>query len=179
MPFNVYIGNLASLDDDTMNNVATILQSYFSRISNSANSFGSILVVDRALSLTDSDLLCYLVTDFINSVVVSFDSRIQRGTAGNTIFHTHPTIAASEVYISNITEYGANRPAAIANLIFHELMHNKGTIGERLHRVGGGGLAASVLTSASSLSEGNIRFMQGCLSRNVRQWTAGFEANDW
>lgn len=179
MPFNVFIGNLAPLDENTMTNVVAILRTYFSRVSNSTNSFGTIRVVNSAPSLNANDLLCYLVNDFVNSVVVSFDNRIQREAAGNTSFRTHPAIAASEVYVSNIDESGANRSAAIANLIFHELMHNKGTIGARLHRDGGGGLAASIITSASSLSEENIRLMQSFLGRNVIQWADGFEANNW
>lgn len=179
MPFNVYIGNLAPLDDDTMTNVNTVLQGYFTRISNHSNAFGNIRVVTTASALTTSDLLCYLVQDFMNSVVVSFDNQINHQSAGNTAFRAHPSTAASEVYIGSINEFGAGRPIAIANLIFHELMHNKGTIGPRLHLVGGGGLAAEVVTSASTLNDDNITFMRARMGRNVRQWTEGFEANNW
>lgn len=181
MPFNVYIGNLAHLDDNTMNNVITVLQGYFSRVANGDNPLGSVQVVNNAPAVTNTDLLCYLVTDFMNSVVISFDSRVthEEGHAGKTAFRTHPNIAASEVYLSEIDERGAGRPTAIANLIFHELMHNKGVIGNALHRTGGGGLAAAHLSSASTLSDGNIAFMRARMSNAVQQWPEGFDANNW
>ncbi len=191
MPYSVYLANFASIDEDTLRGVSDTLTRYFNEIDSvtdgDSHSFTGVRIINNTPTLLPADLLCYLVHDFINSVVVEFDSaistRITDETAGITSVRSHgssPPIAASEVYIDSITDSGTTRSTSIANLIFHELMHNKSAdLSSRIHTHGGGGLAVETLDSSSVLSQRNIVFMRARMGNPVIQWTGGFDANSW
>jgi hypothetical protein len=62
----------------------------------------------------------------------------------------------------------------MANVIFHELMHNKGTLSnEELHK-NADGLAKETITETDTLTAGNIKTMQASLGKAVTQWVGGF-----
>ncbi len=75
------------------------------------------------------------------------------------------TLSASEIYTSRFS----NNADMLAKIAFHEAMHNK-THNNNLHTTGG--LAASPLTSASTLTQRNIRMMASALTSQT-QWTGG------
>ena len=91
-----------------------------------------------------------------------------RNAGGLTATTSRATVC--EVYVEG------NMPARrLANIAFHEIMHNKldvgGTWPADLHgRKGGGGLAAKPTDEWSRLTDVNIRLMSAHLSRNVRQY---------
>lgn len=186
MAFTVYIGNIAQVDDDTMTNVKTILNGYYNQIvAGTTSSFSGVSVLSSnvGLSPTNTDLLCYIVSDYDNSVVINFNSTIPNGSGqiGNTAYTTGgnggpPRVAASEVYLDKITDIFNDLASGLAKTIFHELMHNKATMGNSLHAQGGGGLAAETITDGSTLTQGNITFMRSKLSREVTQWVVGFSS---
>jgi hypothetical protein len=64
-------------------------------------------------------------------------------------------------------------PVALANLAFHEMMHNKLHLGPSLHAQGG--LASGTVDSSMRPSEANIKAMAGALMTKRPQWTDGFK----
>lgn len=177
MALTVWLGNLSGETSDRMSSVRTYLLSLFSGISDGSNSFDTVRIISASDSIGKKDLLCYVVSNFDKSVVKNFDSTVTGGSgvAGNTNFRTGDTnISASEIYMDVITNACDNVEKGMANLIFHELMHNKAVMGDALHSQGGGGLAAEVVTQDTSRSQGNVDFMKARLSKEVTQWQGGF-----
>jgi hypothetical protein len=83
----------------------------------------------------------------------------------------------TEIYLKTM-DGAAEFPTLVANLIFHEIMHNKidaATTSKDIHVTGGGGLAASLIDKGSALSSGNIAQMAAALSKKVPQYTAGMQ----
>ena len=176
----IYVANLAGLSDDVMSVIRTTLSSYFSTVVYSTDSDLTgirVVTTNTGVSPTNTDLLCYIVSDFAHSKVKLFNSSFTNtpGNAGNTAFTSSaPYRAASEVYSSVITSMATNQGLAFANLIFHELMHNKGTVGDELHNNGGYGLAAETVTEDSSLTDGNCTYLRGILDKEVAQFVTSF-----
>jgi hypothetical protein len=65
-----------------------------------------------------------------------------------------------------------DQPKALAALAFHELMNNKLRSGKSLH--GKGGLANEGVTTATSLTDNNIKLMAGKLADKAPQWIGGW-----
>jgi hypothetical protein len=80
---------------------------------------------------------------------------------GNTVFGS----GASEVYV-NSTD-----PQALANLAFHELMHNRLKSGAAMHSQGG--LASPIVYSNTQITTANINAMAKVISAPIKQWTHG------
>lgn len=63
----------------------------------------------------------------------------------------------------------------LANIAFHEIMHNKLDVGHRaindLHRQGGLGLAQKPTGEWSQLTDRNVQLMSANMFRKVRQYT--------
>ncbi len=171
----VYLGNLAGVSSNTMASVIAILNGYYNRVvSGTGVSFGGVVEVTKAPSISTSDILCYIVSDFSNSVLINWNSALQHndGDAGETCFTNDKKQAASEVYMdiingnSDVTDF-------LANIIFHESMHNRTTTGDELHK-SADGLAKETVTESDTLTAANIKTMQGSLSKAVTQWVGGF-----
>jgi hypothetical protein len=83
--------------------------------------------------------------------------------AGGTTVHL---AGASEVYVKG------DDPGLLANLAFHELMHNRLKQGDdQLHPQGG--LGAASVSAATKLNDRNIKSMLAVLNDPITQWTAG------
>lgn len=83
----------------------------------------------------------------------------------------------TEIYLKTM-DGAAEFPTLVANLIFHEIMHNKidaANNSKDIHISGGGGLAASLINKGSMLTPANIAQMAGVLSKKVPQYTAGMQ----
>lgn len=99
---------------------------------------------------------------------------IHDSASGGTYAYTGGMI--SEVYLREI-DGAANFSSVAANIIFHEIMHNKldapaaKTVND-IHVSGGAGLANSVVSAGSALTDKNIELMAGALSKVVPQYTA-------
>ncbi|MDH3528689.1 MAG: hypothetical protein OEQ28_03920 [Acidobacteriota bacterium] len=119
-----------------------------------------------------------LVIHFLDHRSASIIRRLtgqQAGTAAGATFQT-PQGMVSEVYVGDISVV----PRAIANLAFHELMHNKldaqANSGDRvvqdIHNDGGGGLATgNPIGDGTQLTDRNIELMRGALTRQIAQYS--------
>lgn len=96
---------------------------------------------------------------------------VHDSASGGTLPHTNGMI--SEIYMEAIDGAGSF-PTVAANLIFHEIMHNKldasGNGGVKdIHK--GNGLASPVVSAGSALTKENIALMASVLHIPVAQYT--------
>lgn len=102
---------------------------------------------------------------------------IHESASGGTFAYTGGMI--SEVYLRTI-DGAADFSSVAANIIFHEIMHNKldapalKTVGD-IHTQGGGGLANAVVSAGSALTPQNVELMAGALGKKVSQYTADMQ----
>lgn len=175
MPYNVYlreVGN-SGLTDQLRQNVQTRLLGWFNQIvQNTSYGSANVLWVSSAPSIQLHELLIYFCQSQINSVI---RARLVPGASGNedglTMF-AHG-VTASEVYV-----YGANGSSpmdGIAEVSFHECMHNKLHLGNNLHSRPG--LAASAVGSSTPIHPHNITDMRAALPHAHRQWLGGFQGD--
>ena len=92
------------------------------------------------------------------------------GNGGFTVTSAKGVIC--EVYVDG------NLPAKrLANIAFHEFMHNRLDVGRKvlsnLHSQGGGGLATPPTNSNTQLTAGNISLLSKNLSQSIPQYTGG------
>ncbi|MFC1642633.1 hypothetical protein ACFL5O_08100 [Myxococcota bacterium] len=118
-------------------------------------------------SLQAHDVVVYFVLDPSRSLA----GGTQVANAGGFTKTTSAGVVC-EVYVDG------NMPARrLANIAFHELMHNKLDVGATvlndLHRQGGGGLAVPPTSEQTPLTSENIRLMSRHLFGTVRQYTGG------
>ena len=123
-------------------------------------------------SIPPDQLLVYVVQGPSDSVVSNhFRSHGSPEGAGFTGWND--SVTASEVYVSGCDGNGAG----VANMIFHEAMHNKGHWPDaQLHGTfGGGGLASASVSRTTDLNATNVQRMAGVLAARLPQWTGGCE----
>jgi hypothetical protein len=118
----------------------------------------------RAAHVQSHDVVVYFVLDRSQSLV-----RKQMGIeppagagGGFTLSNGHVTL--SEVYVD-----GSMPAHRLANVAFHELMHNKQKMGNEMHTLGG--VAGSPTQERAILSAESIRRMSAALFRTVPQYT--------
>jgi hypothetical protein len=129
------------------------------------------------------EVLCYFVQDRTSSIISAVGGRMHveahpPGHAGTT--YLSPGGMISEVYLSELLN-DRDPPRYIANMAFHELMHNKidamqaGAIIADIHVMtpagGGAGLASPTLTSDLRLTQRNRDLMRQALFREIPQFT--------
>jgi hypothetical protein len=128
------------------------------------------------------DLVCYMLSTSSDSIVSSHSSG-QLGPAGSTVWSQTSNAMISEIYM-DATTGDASRPRLLANLIIHELMHNKldahpsravirtsaGTHGIAGGRVSTGG----AISSASTPSDADVRAMRRGIDLSIAQHTGDF-----
>lgn len=177
----VYIANLAQVRDADILVMTNNLSSYFNRVVAGTNStFNGVRVVsqNRGLHVSPTDLICYIVPDFAHGMVRHFNAHFHNfeNNVGNTSLYPQsvPERAASEIYTGVINPLAINKGLFYANLIFHELMHNKTGIGDALHSMGGEGLAAESVGENSTLTDANCSFLAARLDSPMRQYVGSF-----
>ncbi len=124
----------------------------------------------------DTDVVVYVCgTKEKGSIIKSKSGKpIHDSASGGTYPYTGGMI--SEVYLRQF-DGAANFSTVAANIIFHEIMHNKldaptqKTVFD-IHSLGGGGLASPVVSAGTALTDKNIALMAGALSKKVKQYTA-------
>ena len=124
-------------------------------------------------TLGPADVMIYIIPNQDMSLVARhFDEWDEEPEAGFT--HRREP-CASEVYLDS--EYAGETlpPDYVAKLIWHEIAHNKGKIGNKgLH--GGTGLRKKTVTNRDTLDKDfDVPFMKKVLHAHVRQWTGGFD----
>jgi hypothetical protein len=183
--FKFYIVPLTETDANVVNAAALRLKSYFDRIIRQMNpkiftssQFG---ITPAAVSVTDLDLLVYVVT---TSIITAVDPSKTIHSAGGATATFADGSMLSEVYWPYVKKQkdGAKH-IALANLAFHEFAHNKydGT-GNDAHVDGGGGILGMPVMpaaiSGSTPNRDNEAFMASNLNRHVRQSTCGLYSEE-
>jgi hypothetical protein len=177
---NFYIANLGtSISTDMKTKCQTLLQSYFSRIAAHARPKGKVKFATLNVSWvesnpnpTDTDILVYLVTDKMHSVVNRFaGTTISAASDGITYNLTSGGVksSASEVYFDS----SKRDFAFLTNLLFHEALHNKCFVGDSMHGASGS-MSSGTLTAGSVLTNTDIELMGNNLGNPISQWSSGF-----
>ena len=167
--YNVYLGDVNSgLSDEAKSAVQSALLSWFSRIVSGDTTASVSWTSSAPGSIRDNELLVYFVRSSMDSIVRALPGG--PGSAGNGDGFTAwaGDLTASEVYVSSSRSY-------LAEMAFHELMHNKLHLGDAaLHSRNG--LAHIPVTAGTTPSQQNITQMRAALNNNQRQWTGGWAA---
>jgi hypothetical protein len=128
------------------------------------------------------DLVCYMLSKSSRSIAAKH-SASELGQGGSTFWSQSSRAMISEIYM-DATAGDPSRPRLLANLIIHELMHNKldahpskavlkgssGIHGIQKGRVSTGG----AITSASTPSTADIAQMQRGIELSIPQHTGDF-----
>jgi hypothetical protein len=167
--YNVYLGDVNSgLSDEVKRAVQATLTGWFSRIVSGDATASVIWTSSAPASIRDNELLVYFVRSSMDSVVRALPGGGGRAGTGDGFTMWAGELTASEVYVSNSRHY-------LAEMAFHELMHNKLHLGDAaLHARDG--LARVPVMAGTGPSPQNIAQMRAALSVNRRQWTGGWTA---
>ncbi len=161
--------------------IGTQLKTMFNRVCQHKNSaFAAADYSWEKGTVADTDVVVYCVgTKERGSIIKSKSGQpIHESASGGTFAYSGGMI--SEVYLRSF-DGAANFSSVAANIIFHEIMHNKldapttKTVGD-IHIKGGGGLANATVTAGSALTDANIELMAGALSKKVPQYTLEMQA---
>lgn len=172
MPYNIYLVDTMNRigSDDRRDGVKATLQSYFDQIVKLAKIDGGAVVSFVAANPqpAPNELMVYFCSE--NWHVVS---QLPGASAINIEAGGGLTVWNQSVTGSDVAADGKMEPIALANLAFHEMMHNKLHLGEELHQYGG--LAAATIDSSMRPSQANIKAMAGALKNKRPQWVGGFK----
>ena len=147
------------------------LQEHFDAVIKAQSKIDSASVVysSRPPKLGDNDLLIYFVDSASDSVIKKLGGTPNSSATGWTNWNHSAT--ASEVYIDG----NQDDPEGVANLAFHELMHNKTRHDNKaLHTMKGLSMGRGYITADTPLSKGDIAFMVKYLTTKRAQWTDGY-----
>ena len=172
MPYNVYLVDTMNRigSDERRDAVKAALQPYFNSIVKQAKVEGGAIVSFVAANPQpkDHELMVYFCSESWHVVSqLPGASSIDIEAGGGLTVWNHSVTG------SDVAADGKMEPRALANLAFHELMHNKLHLGAAMHKHGG--LAAATMNSSMRPSEGNIKAMAGALMTKRPQWTGGFK----
>lgn len=167
--YNVYLGDVNSgLSADQKNAVRTTILGWFGRIVPSGTTAVVSWVNAAPSSIDNTELLVYFVRSSSESVLRGLPGGNRSAGNGDGFTAWAGDLTASEVYVSSSQNY-------LAQMAFHELMHNKLHLDDAgLHSRGG--LARIPVSAGTSPSPENIAQMRGALSNSQRQWTGAWVA---
>jgi hypothetical protein len=169
--YNVYLAALGShgLTSQEQTDIQTKLTAWFNRIA-AGTSYGTASVSWATAApgaIGGHELLIYFVADSMDSILVSLPGNSGRGS-GDGFTTWANNLTGSEVYVSSSRQY-------LAEMAFHESMHNKLHLGDTaLHAKDG--LAHIPVTAGTTPSATNITDMRTALSTSQPQWTGGWTA---
>lgn len=168
--YNVYLAALGShgLTSQQQTSIQTSLTTWFNQITN-GTSYGTASVswiTSAPGSIGGHEMLVYFVSDPTDSILVAMPGG-RRGS-GDAFTMWANNLTSSEIYVSNSRQY-------LAEITFHELMHNK------LHQDDAtlhakDGLARVPVSAGTAPSATNITEMRAALSTSQPQWTGGWTA---
>lgn len=118
----------------------------------------------RAAHVQQHDAVVYFVLDRSQSVVRRMLGIEPPAGVGGGFTFFDGAVTLSEVYVE-----GSMPARRLANVAFHELMHNKLRMGNEMHTLGG--VAASPTQERAILSAEGIRRLSVALFRTVPQYT--------
>lgn len=172
---------------------AAFLTDYFAAIAAQAKT-GPIIadLMPRAEDVKDADLLVYVLRNgnSFNSIIANLTPSTwapdpTRGGLTTDVAGQGSVSIVSEVYWDRVQGDSA-APKLLANLIFHEFMHNKLDVVEHhapgeefVHNSGGGGLAVGTrIRSNMSPSKTNTDLMAAAIRRKHPQHTGHLRVSD-
>jgi hypothetical protein len=166
----IYLGAVgdAAIADEARAAIQATLLGWYTRVTAGTHYTASVSwVTSEPAGIQNNDLLCYFVRGRADSVLDHLPGRRDNGNGvnGTTAWASNHT--ASEVYVANSRD-------VLAELAFHELMHNKLHVGDSLHT--GNGLAVEAVSAGMTPSEQNITQLRGALGASHPQWTGGWLA---
>lgn len=178
--FRIWLKNLAPGNEyywgeGTMYKVGTTLAGYFTQACAKSSSFGmaSFSWEPVATQIEEHELLVYFLPSASKSIVARMGGS-DLGLGGST-FPT-PRGVVCEVYLDT-SQGDGDYGGLIANLAFHELLHNKldaylsNPVVRDVHAQGGGGLALSPVKSGTRPSPQNLQLLANNLGKKHAQFT--------
>lgn len=167
--YNVYLGDVNSgLSDETKSAVRTTLLSWFSQIVPSGTTAVVSWTSSAPATIQNNEMLVYFVRSSMDSVVRGMPGGPGTAGSGDGLTAWTSSLTASEVYVSSSRSY-------LAEMAFHELMHNKLHLGDAaLHARNG--LAHIPVTAGTSPSAQNKSQMRAALNNSQPQWTGAWAA---
>ncbi len=115
------------------------------------------------------EIVVYFVQARKDSIVAARGGSVTHGSGAT---YTTGAGTISEVFLSEM-EGDGNYPRLVANIAFHEILHNKlepSPLAD-IHGIGGGGLSSPTVNSGMRPTTAEITPMGAALSRNVQQYT--------
>jgi hypothetical protein len=169
-PYNVYLVDITNRigSDDRRNEIKAVLQSYFDPIAKKVGikEGAKVSFVTDNPQAKPNELIAYYSSSGWHVVTEMPGAKVPADAEGGLTLW-NGTVTGSDVVADPDT---ATR--TIANLTFHELMHNKLNMGDEMHRLGG--LASSSVDDTMRPSPKNIEMMSSALLKQRPQWTGGF-----
>jgi hypothetical protein len=155
----------------------SVLQTYFNAVTASNNNADTVTVTwpGGMPFVANTDMIVYYL-DFGHTLATQKFGEVTSGAAGLPFLDSSgqtilpPVTTMSEVYMTNFD------PTVLANVTFHELMHNKLQLGDSMHSMDGlrKGAPQGGLGPTDTISSGNIADMAPVISAPVPQFVAGF-----
>jgi len=169
MPLRVFLVDITNRigNDTRRTEVKALLQSYFDKVVAKAKSDKvTVMFVSDNPQPNDNDLIAYYSTTGWHVVSEMPGAPKVKDTEGGLTYN-NGTVTGSDVVANPDDD-----TAMIANLTFHEFMHNKLNMGDSMHRLGG--LAKSPVDESTPLTNANIEAMAKVLTTDRKQWVGGF-----
>jgi hypothetical protein len=170
MPYHVYLVDITNQigDDKRRAEVKAALQAHFNRVAAKAKLSEkiSIMFVTDNPQPEDNELVAYYTSSGWHVVSQMPGAPEVKATEGGLTYFNH-TVTGSDVVANHDDD-----TKMIANLTFHELMHNKLQMGDEMHRMGG--LARSPVDDTTPLTAANVDAMARALLKDRKQWLDGF-----
>lgn len=158
--------------EGTMYAVGTYLVEYFSPIcaaSNKAFDSARFSWSGSAGQVQPNEVVVYFLQERKDSIVAARGGSVTHGSGAT---YTTGAGTISEVFLSE-PEGDLNYPRLVANIAFHEILHNKlepKPLAD-IHGIGGGGLSSATVNRGMRPTQAEIDHMAPALSRNVPQFT--------
>ncbi len=166
--YHIYLANITRMEYDWQALVDAVDALFVPVIQQNPHFNGvivrSVMEESAVAGIRDNELLCYVVPTALDSVVTPYF----RGTMGGDsdgAYGSRSGVTGCEVYV------GRHRPAGLAELIYHEFLHNKRDWSDQqLHPHGS--LAASPVNPPQNTHD--VQLMAQVLHRRRPQWLGGW-----
>jgi hypothetical protein len=169
MPYGIFLVDITNRigSDERRIAIKGALQSYFNPIAKQAGIKDGALVlfVTEDPHPKNNELIAYYSSSGWHVVTEMRGAKVPADAEGGLTLW-NGKVAASDIVADSTTD-----TTTIANLTFHELMHNKLGMGDEMHKLGG--LARSPVDSSMRPTPDNIRIMSKHLNDPRPQWTGG------
>jgi len=168
--YNIYLGEIGKhgLTEQEKSGLKSKLEGWFGKIVDAGDTALATWTSSAPVSIQDHEMLVYFVgSSGSDSILRVMPGNTKGGGSGNglTVFGN---LSASEIYVSSSRN-------GLAELTFHELMHNKLQLDDaNLHKKDG--LAVKTVPLGGQPSTANINEMKAALKNSHKQWTGGWIA---